>query len=240
MHFAVSFTTLLASVTLLSTVASSPINAKLGRRGLFDDDDEIDDDDLEDLEVDGEEVESLSDLCSESADKLKRHLEARATLPPQHLKVEVGKADALDTLPFGLWTDYLVTCTGVVVIGKKSGGGGGSGRALAHIAGTKAILGDEWDTFKEKVDKMKLSDKKGFMSSPLLSDSLPDGWNDDLSDNVKATTANIKERLEKLVDDSNIVQRFHRMKDSMERKGDNGVMSVNAQNVVFIDGDQVS
>ncbi|KAL8960672.1 MAG: hypothetical protein Q9193_002663 [Seirophora villosa] len=239
MHFAVSFTTLLASITLLSTVASSPINSKPSRRGLFDDDDEIDDDDLEDLSVDGEEVESLSDLCSENADKLKRHLETRATLPPGHLKVEVGESNALGTLPLGLWTDYLVTCTGVVVIGTKSGGGG-TGRALAHIAGTKANLGGEWDTFKDKVNKMKLSNTKGFMSSPLLSGNLPDGWKDDLTDNVKATTADIKERLEKLVDDSNIVQRFHRMKDSRERKGDNGVMSVNAQNVVYIDGDQVS
>ncbi|KAL9009818.1 MAG: hypothetical protein Q9173_005186 [Seirophora scorigena] len=235
MHFAVSFTTLLASVTLLSTVASSPINLKLSRRSHFHDDDEIDDDDFEDFEVDGDDVESLSDFCSKSADKLKHHLEGRTT---GHLKVEVGKSNALDTLPFGLWTDYLVTCTGVVVIGTKSGGG--TGRALAHIAGTKANLGGEWDDFKEKVDKMKLSHKKGFMSSPLLSDNLPDRWDDDLSDNVKATTVDIKKRLEKLVDESHIVQRFHRMKDSMDRKGDHGVMSVSAENVVYIDGDQVS
>ncbi|KAL8647446.1 MAG: hypothetical protein Q9210_005554 [Variospora velana] len=238
MHFAVSFTTLLAGVTLLSTVASSPINSKLGRRGLFDDDDEdIDDDDLEELEVDGDEVESLSDLCTQSSDKLKRHLEARASLPAQHSEVKPGKSDYQDLAPLGLWTDFLVSCTGVVVIGTKSGG---SGRALAHIMGTKDNLSGEWDDFKGKVEKMKLSDKRGFMSSPLLDDNLPDGWNDELSKVSRDTEANIKGRLAELVDDSNIVQRFHRMKDSSERKGDNGVMSVNGQNVVYIDGQQVS
>ncbi|KAL9018158.1 MAG: hypothetical protein Q9185_004520 [Variospora sp. 1 TL-2023] len=241
MHFAVSFTTLLAGVTLLSTVASTPINSKLGRRALFDDDDDdIDDDDLEDLEIDGDDdVESLSDLCTQSSDKLKRHLVARATLPALHMEVKPGKSDYQDAAPLGLWTDFLVSCTGVVVIGTKSEGGG-SGRALAHIMGTKANLGDEWDDFKGKVEKMKISNKKGFMSSPLLDDNLPEGWNDELSKVSKDTQTAIKEKLAELVDNPTIVQRFHRMKDSSERKGANGVMSVNGQNVVYIDGEQVS
>ncbi|KAI4127032.1 MAG: hypothetical protein LQ341_006827 [Variospora aurantia] len=245
MHLAVSFTTLLASVTLLSTVASTPINSKLGRRAPFDNDDEEidDDDDLEELEVDGDdEIESLSDLCTQSSDKLKRHLVARATLPALHTEVKPGKSDYQDLAPLGLWTDFLVSCTGVVVIGTKSegDGGGGSGRALAHIMGTKDNLSGEWADFKGKVEKMKLSNKKGFMSSPLLDDNLPKGWKDELSKVSKDTEAAIKEKLAELVDNPTIVQRFHRMKEASERKGANGFMSVNGQDVVYIDGEQVS
>ncbi|KAI4256822.1 MAG: hypothetical protein L6R35_007497, partial [Caloplaca aegaea] len=191
-----------------------------------------------DLEVDGDdEVESLSDLCTQSSDKLKRHLVARATLPALHTEVKPGESKYQDLAPLGLWTDFLVSCTGVVVIGTKDGG---SGRALAHMTGTTDNLSGEWSDFKGKVEKMKLSNQKGFMSSPLLDDNLPEGWNDELSKVSKDTQTAIKEKLAELVDNPTIVQRFHRMKDASERKGANGVMSVNGQNVVYIDGEQVS
>lgn len=139
----------------------------------------------------------------------KRGLESRA-MPPDFVGVPVamGISSGHGEFPFGLYTEGLVTCFGIVVKGTAtSANPKANTRWLFHMVASKAL--SNWDDFEKKITDSKLSNMKGYMSlpSPAAVGTIVEGraWtqgDQDLTNNMIKTT---KEELEKLTKNTVVV-----------------------------------
>lgn len=94
----------------------------------------------------------------------KRGLESRDA-PDGFLPVTQGENNGMGPLPFGLYTEGLVTCFGIVIRGTAPASNPNANtRWLLHMQATR-ISGD-WDRFKTRVTNAGLTDMTGYMSLP--------------------------------------------------------------------------
>ena len=172
---------------------------------------------------------------------IKRDLEERAPkLPPGHTQVTQGKSAAYNDLPIGLWTEHLITCIGVGLIGKTKEGNKDV-RVLGHFQASEGFLKSEWDAFEKLVDDAKLDkdSTKGFLSIPDLHNQLPTvpfAWTDDDAKLGKKIADKLEEKLNgKVKGKAKVVTRP--MLPAQQGTSDTaGTMSINPDNICYIEG----
>ena len=240
MHFNQAFASLLLSSALTSLVASAPVDV-----GAEVSTPEVSahvrrDNDAFGINAKDATWDKYGKFCSGGSTS-KRDLEKRAPNAPISPAVEVtqGQKNQYIGIPLGLWTWRLVTCIGVVVIGKTKDGQ--DARFLAHLQAARGFIESEWDAFEKSVKDANLDHDtaKGFISFPDLSSQLPvknGGWDKDLADLASKVEDHVRDKMDHIVDGNpTVVHRF--MKPVEDDVNDiNGIMSVDGNNKVVIAG----
>ncbi|KAI0597524.1 hypothetical protein F4775DRAFT_559544 [Biscogniauxia sp. FL1348] len=193
------------------------------------------------LDIDDDVWEALGKYCKEGAGAhvdTKRDLFVRATKPDGFDEIKPGNFDGkFKIVPGGFWTDFLVSCHGIVVTGDASNAVA-KNRFLGHSFATAAALDDMWTNMKKEIDAAGLSNIKAYLSVPDLSQDLPASWDDDLTEGAKLVEETMTKNLKALT--GSVVVKTHKMKESSERTSNEGTMQVDADLKVKINGQDVT
>jgi hypothetical protein len=170
-----------------------------------------------------------SQLCA-GGKKAKRdfddddYLEAR-TAPSGYTNVEMGKSDAYGAIPLGLWTEGLVTCFGVAVVGT----GSKDTRFLLHSTASSTPIG--WDDFEKKVKGAALTNAQAWISTPSTTSSLPAGFTAEDKALNEAMALAVEEKLKTLVGKAPKVVKHTMVPASTMQIAPDGKVSVNGHAV---------
>ncbi|KAI1636980.1 hypothetical protein F4809DRAFT_606416 [Biscogniauxia mediterranea] len=193
------------------------------------------------LDIDDDVWEALGKLCREGAGAhvdTKRDLFVRASKPDGFDEIKPGNYDGkFKVVPGGLWTDFLVSCHGIVVTG-ESANPVAKNRFLGHSFATAAALDDMWSKMKKDIEGAGLSNIKAYLSVPDLSNDLPNSWDDDLTDAAKKVEQTMTTNLKSLT--GSVVVKTHKMKESSAKTSNEGTMQVAADLKVQINGQDVT
>ncbi|KAI1324117.1 hypothetical protein F5Y16DRAFT_402769 [Xylariaceae sp. FL0255] len=219
-----------AGAALASTVAAAAVDTKLVAR---------DDSPFTDL--------GLSDSFWGTADNYCRNgipskrdlsrLEARDQSPPSgYNNVAPGtyRGDFGALNQNGDWTNFLVTCHGVVIIGENSNPIN-KDKYMAHFFATNAAMDDLWNTLSADVASQSLTNMQAWLSVPDSS-SPPSGLN---SADMLTVENKMIDLLQTLTGQAPTV-RHHNAGDASAKKDQIGTMQLDFSNkAVSIDGNSV-
>ncbi|KAK3327019.1 hypothetical protein B0T19DRAFT_441045 [Cercophora scortea] len=226
MHLLHSLTTLLASGAALALA----VPAKLVAR----------DSPFSDLDLPADFWGNMDNYCRNGVPTKRRSrsvpghpLDRRASKPSGYQEVAPGTytKDFEAVTVNGAWTDFLVTCFGVVIIGDSTNAVSYS-KFLAHFYATPSLLDSLWTDVKNEVTAQGLTNLRGWISLPDRSTAPAD-----LDQNDMLTVENTMRDLVTQLTGQAPTVRYHNMADASARVGDVGTMQYNnADKTVLIDG----
>lgn len=142
------------------------------------------------------------------------------------------KPETASDIPFGPYTEGLVTCFGVGITGT----GSKEIRFLVHIPAVEFMLNDQWSQFEQKVRGAGVTNMRGYMSAPESCDSDIENW-DSLRDESDRLVTILTSRLSSLTGNSpTVVNRPVRERPQPPQ----GTMQIDSNNRVSIQGRPVS
>lgn len=154
-------------------------------------------------------------------------LEARAA-PAGYTNVAMGTAGSTTSILGGLWTEGLVTCFGVAVVGTASTPIG-ENHFLLHSTASKQLNG--WDDFEKKVKAAKATKMQGWISVPDLTAGLPAGFNEEDKALNKQMAEEIEGHVKALIGSSPKVVKRHMEPASSMKISKEGKVYVNEKEV---------
>ncbi|ORY56403.1 uncharacterized protein BCR38DRAFT_490700 [Pseudomassariella vexata] len=229
MHFLKSLTTLFAGAALMGVASAAAVNTKISAR----------DSPFSDLGLDSDFWGTMDNYCrgTASSKRVVSSLQARATAPNGYDVVSPGKYQGSFQVITngGAWTDFLVTCYGVVIVGDTTNAVA-KNKFLAHFYAVDSFMDDLWSELSGEVGKQDLTNMKAWVSLPDISTAPPDLNRD----NMQTVENKMKDLLKGLTGQAPTA-RYHSMSDASDRVGDIGTMQLNyADSTVKIDGQDVA
>ncbi len=174
MHFLQSLsTTVFAGVAIAGVASAAAVNTKLVAR----------DSPFSDLGLSSDFWGSMDNYCRNgvSSKRAVSQLQVRASAPDNYDTVAPGNYQgyfqAITTN--GAWTDFLVTCHGVVIVGDTTDPVG-KNKYLAHFYATDSLMDDLWTTLSEEVAKQGLTNLRAWLSLPDKTSAPSDLNQDDI------------------------------------------------------------
>ncbi|KAK3681338.1 hypothetical protein B0T22DRAFT_445544 [Podospora appendiculata] len=162
-----------------------------------------------------------------------RHLSQRGSPPAGYLYVSPGTSvrDYESTTTYGAYTDALVTCMGVVIVGDTTDGDATS-KHMAHFYADANALDALWGTVASEVSAQGLANLRGWISladRAAVPSDLDTGLMLDVENKMKDLVAGLTGQPATV--------RYHNMFDASEGVEDVGSMQYNnADKSVLIDG----
>lgn len=240
MRFSYTLTVLVGGLSLATAAAVNPIReAKLAARNdvrARGDDDLYKEDKIGDLDIDDDTVNKMLSHCK--GDKGKR-AGNNNNAPPGFFPVKAGAVETqLAGQDKGLFTDYLVSCIGVVITGDPDSVFPNTNRIMAHCYGASGTVDDNWKEIVKEADGLK--DMKGYLSFPNLDEDTPDSdWGEEMDKGARLVESHLTDKVRALIKREPIVK-YHKMKSSKARIGTEGQMSVDKDLNVKINGVDVT
>lgn len=217
---------LLTGVTLVSTAAVNQAVLTLSNTPF------------KDLKLPAEFWAAMARYCDSGQSTMNSELRKRAVAPQGYTVISEGQhAYSYQVLNLnGIWTDHLVTCHGLVIVGDGSKPITQS-KLLAHFFATDFGLDDLWTKVRKDFNVQDSTNIRAWLSMPDLNsvtDPLLSKGNMLLVENTMKDEARKFTGVEPTV-------RYHDMNEADARKGDIGTMQLNnADKTVMIDGIQIA
>jgi len=230
MRFINTIATLCAGAAFAGVASAAAIDNKLVTR---------DDTPFEDLDLDDDFWEAFQEACEDGVDTKRAisQMQPRASAPDSYDTISPGNYKSY--LQFqnsgGAWTDFLVTCHGVIITGDTDNIIK-SNKFLAHFYATDSMIDDMWGKLSKEVLDSELTNLRAYLSVPDKA-TAPGDLN---QDDIQAVEDKMKELLKGLTGQDPTV-RYHSMADATARTGDIGTMQLNnADSTVKIDGQDIT
>ncbi|RYP70692.1 hypothetical protein DL771_005296 [Monosporascus sp. 5C6A] len=228
MRFLQSLTTFFAGAALSGVASAVAVDTKLAAR----------DSPFSDLGLDSDFWGAMNNYCRNgiSSKRAISQLQVRAEAPPNYQTVSPGeyKSDMDAITNHGLWTDFLVSCHGVIIVGDTDNPVSKS-KFLAHFYATPLLMDSLWTTLSSDVSRQDLTNMRAWLSLPDISSAPSDLDPEDM----QSVEDRMKQLLQDLTGQAPTV-RYHNMADASNRVGDIGTMQLNnADKTVLIDGENV-
>jgi hypothetical protein len=113
----------------------------------------------------------IEDFCGSYVTSTKRDhvdLAARVNAPGPATTLKPGEIGAESIV--GLWTEFLVSCTGIAIVGTPRNAGDNS-RFMYHTITTQTSFNSEWPAFAAKVSQADLTNPRAVISAMDTTDS---------------------------------------------------------------------
>ncbi|KAI9654534.1 MAG: hypothetical protein M1821_006624 [Bathelium mastoideum] len=230
MHLGNALITLLASATLSTVVSAAAVDTALvPRSGPFDG-----------LKAKPATLKKLSNYClkanghPQQRDLVRRNGDA----PAGYTDVQTGGAEGAK-LQKGLWTNDLMTCFAVGIVGKPKSEIEDE-RFLAHfLCASEALLNLQWEKFSKMVKAADLKDAKAWMSIPDPKEDTPEEWDEDLTNAVYEMEGKLTGLVHELIGNKPPVPTHRTMGKENPPKYPKGTMWITPKNEIFIEGHHV-
>lgn len=136
---------------------------------------------------------------------------------------------------FGVYTEGLVTCIGIIVTGEGSSPTTETLHVL-HVPAAEFMIESEWTKFKAGVEKAKLKNMKGTISIGDLSGAKPSvvPWDATVEALTKKWNDEMIKRLEALVGAANVSKKTHNMAKAEKGEGDEGILAADKTGKIYV------